>query len=592
MANFLSIPSSNATEGEKRFYYRVDKVFFREDHLIGYYEPYIGNLHPDFLLLSPKYGIIIAEIKDYSEKYLKTTTITKTGKWERLKHDKVILLENPFDQVYQYWRAIKDRIEFCQFPKDLNIPITRIVSFSQISQDDYVAEEIRKIAPSKVYICFKEQLIRDKNFNEFCNDILPTDSQISSEQFKVLRANIIPTSRLPTPKQADLLKYFSAEDKIKLLDQEQERIARELGEGHRLIFGVAGSGKTVLLIARARILAKRHPNWKILILCYNKLLRNLLFSLFNPQDYDADITISTFHSWARGYILSAENEFSKMYEGAEQKAEREDKMTEFFQEFVPKLFLQMLEAQKDNKIIYDAILIDEAQDFEKEWFLPIMLVLNPETNSLLITFDGLQGIYARKKFYWKEVGIKAVGRSKRFEKSYRTPIEIGRLAQEALPQALKELLGKFDEFIMTKEFLGNHGTVEIILSETREEEYRKLAEKISQLLKNPQEILVLFKYNMSNINLEHPFFEVLKDYNIEWKDLHEHNFKSPGLVLGTLHGSKGLESNIIIIPEVNTYKSDRARQLLYVGITRSSNKLILSANKSTDLVNALKLFQT
>ncbi|GAG75050.1 unnamed protein product, partial [marine sediment metagenome] len=141
-----------------------------------------------------------------------------------------------------------------------------------------------------------------------------------------------------------LLKYFSVEDKIKLLDQEQERIARELGEGHRLIFGVAGSGKTILLIARARILAKRHPDWKILILCYNKLLRNLLFQLFNPQDYEADITVSTFHSWARNYILSANNTFTTIYKEAEQKAEKEDIMNKFFQYFVPKIFLQMLGA--------------------------------------------------------------------------------------------------------------------------------------------------------------------------------------------------------------------------------------------------------
>ncbi|MFX0030154.1 MAG: ATP-binding domain-containing protein, partial [Candidatus Hermodarchaeota archaeon] len=71
-----------------------------------------------------------------------------------------------------------------------------------------------------------------------------------------------------------------------------------------------------------------------------------------------------------------------------------------------------------------------------------------------------------------------------------------------------------------------------------------------------------------------------------------YNFESPGLVIGTLYGSKGLESNIIIIPEVNTYKSDKERQLLYVGITRSRNKVILSANKSTDLIKALKPFQT
>ncbi|MFX1298102.1 MAG: DEAD/DEAH box helicase [Promethearchaeota archaeon] len=590
MANFLSTPPTTATEGESKFYYRVEQVFLNENHLIGYFEPYIGDLHPDFLLISPKYGVIIAEIKDYSAEYL--TAIPKSGKWERLKHDKTILIQNPFDQVYQYWRTIKDRIDHCHFPEELNVPITRIVGFSQISQNDYIAQEIRNIAPTKIHICFKEAFTRNKSFREFCKDLLPLNFKMKKEQFELLRANIIPTCRLPTPEQADLLEFFSAEDKIKLLDQEQERIARELGEGHRLIFGVAGSGKTVLLIARARILAKRHPDWKILILCYNRMLRNFLFQLFNPQDYEADITVSTFHSWARSYILSANNKFSSLYDEAEQKAEKEDKMTEFFQEFVPKLFLRMLEAEGDNKVIYDAVLIDEAQDFERDWFLPIMKVLNPEINSLLITCDGLQGIYARKRFYWVNVGIQAKGRVKRFEKSYRTPIEIGHLAQEALPKALKELMDKSDEFILTKEFLGTHGIIEIIISENREEEYKKLVEKIAQLLKNPQEILILFKYNLANLNYDHPFCRSLNDLNIKWKDLENYNFESQGLLLGTLYSSKGLESDTIIIPEVNTYKSDKERQLLYVGITRSRKKLILSANKSTNLIKALEPFRT
>ncbi|MFX1554797.1 MAG: 3'-5' exonuclease [Promethearchaeota archaeon] len=153
-------------------------------------------------------------------------------------------------------------------------------------------------------------------------------------------------------------------------------------------------------------------------------------------------------------------------------------------------------------------------------------------------------------------------------------------------------MDKSDEFISTKEFLGTHGTVEILISETQEEEYRKLVEKISQLIKKPQEILILFKYNLANLNYEHPFCKLLRDYNIEWKDLQDYNFKTPGLVLGTLYGSKGLEFNIIIIPEVNTYNSDKDRQLLYVGITRSQSKLILSANKSTDLIKDLRTFQT
>lgn len=590
MADFLSKPPLTATDGERSFYSRIKHVFIGENHVIGYFEPDIGGLHPDFLLLSPKYGIIIVEIKDYSEKYLKT--INKSGKWERLKGDKLLLIDNPFDQLYQYWRVIKDRVDYCHFSDDIKIPIIRLVVFSKISQSGYIAEEVRRIVPSKIHLCFKETVNKNVKFKEFFNDIIPLDFKLTSKHFEILRTNIIPTCRLPDLKQANLLEYFSCEVKVKLLDREQEKLARELGEGHRLIFGVAGSGKTVALIARARILAKRHPDWKILILCYNRLLAKMIFHMLNPQDYDADITINTFHGWARSYILNIDNHFATQYHKAEQEAEKKQDMTEFFQKYVPELFLSMLESQGNNILQYDAILIDEAQDFEKEWFLPIMKVLNPETNSLLVTCDGLQGIYARKRFHWSDVGIQAKGRVRRFDKSYRIPIEIGILAQATLPENLKNMLDQFDEFISTKDFIGSHGIVEIMVSETRNEEYMNLTDKITHLLKYPQEVLILFKYNMAKLEYKHPFLESLRNYNIEWIDLQKYNYESPGLLIGTLYGTKGLESDTIIIPELDTYNSDKDRQLLYVGMTRSRKRLILSANKSTELIKSLEPYQT
>lgn len=223
-----------------------------------------------------------------------------------------------------------DRVNYSHFPEDVHVPIVRIVAFNQVSGDDEVAEKIREIAPDKIQLCFKETVNRDKNFKEFLSDILPADFNLSKEYFQVLRANLIPTCRLPTLKQANLDEYYTIETKVALLDLEQEKLARKMGEGHRLIFGVAGSGKTVLLVARARYLAIKHPNWKILFLCYNRLLRDLIFHLLNPQDYDADITINTFHSWVRNYVLSANNEFSRIYKEAEQKVVNRVSLTSFF----------------------------------------------------------------------------------------------------------------------------------------------------------------------------------------------------------------------------------------------------------------------
>ena len=586
MGIFLSKPSRSATIGEKMFFNRTDYYFTNSNDVIGYFEPNIGELHPDYLLISPKYGIFIVEIKDYSAKHLRT--ISKSGKWEKLNGDGLFLINNPFDQMHQYWRAVKDRVNHCHFRKEVKVPITRLIVFSQISKKSQLAKEIIKNSPLKVHLAFKEVLSRNTHFKEFFTNLLPLDFNLSNDEFELLRANLIPYSRLPTYKQADLLKYFSTEDQIKLLDREQERIARELGEGHRLIFGVAGSGKTVLLIARARIIAKLYPDWKILILCFNRLLKDSLIKLLNPQDYDADITISTFHAWAKNYIMSENNSFTKQYDAAFKEAEKNNKKSEFFQIFVPKLLLEVLNSTGDNRVLYDAILIDEAQDFDPNWFLPVMEVLNPETNSLLITCDGLQGIYARKRFTWLSVGIQARGRVKRFEKSYRIPIEIGIAAREALPENIIKLIDHYDEFISTKEYAGNHGIIEIIISSSRDEEYRTLIDKIAHLLKSPQEILILFKRNMQKIGYKHPFFDQLKSSNIDWKDLKEHNHLSTGLFVCTLHSTKGLESDTIIIPEVDTYKSDKDRQLLYVGMTRSRKKLVLSANKSTELIKLLE----
>ena len=44
-------------------------------------------------------------------------------------------------------------------------------------------------------------------------------------------------------------------DLMQVMDLQQEQLARSLGDGHRVIHGVAGSGKTMILIYRAEQLA-------------------------------------------------------------------------------------------------------------------------------------------------------------------------------------------------------------------------------------------------------------------------------------------------------------------------------------------------
>ncbi len=67
------------------------------------------------------------------------------------------------------------------------------------------------------------------------------------------------------------------------LTPEGQRIAHNIVV--RLVRGVAGSGKTLVLSKRAQYLAEVHPDWKILVVTFNRpLASNLKRNLQGFQD--------------------------------------------------------------------------------------------------------------------------------------------------------------------------------------------------------------------------------------------------------------------------------------------------------------------
>src|SRR4051794_22685276 len=94
---------------------------------------------------------------------------------------------------------------------------------------------------------------------------------LTNEDIQAIRFHLFPEVRIsaefkpPVQHQDHLLLSLH---NIKTMDLHQENMAKQIGDKHRLIRGVAGSGKTLVLASRAKMLAKAHPDWKILVLCY------------------------------------------------------------------------------------------------------------------------------------------------------------------------------------------------------------------------------------------------------------------------------------------------------------------------------------
>jgi hypothetical protein len=586
--------SESATQGEKKFFSQVNSLFKDNNQIYCYIQAPVVDFFADFLVIGPKIGIIIVEVKDYLPETL--ISIGGTGKWTIVQkgNDETneLMVSNPFQQIYGYLAKISNRIGVNQNLNQLNVPVYQLVVFTNIERDSETGKKIESIKPMKINIIYKKELMSPNYFKYLFDNLSPSQNKpiLTSEQFNLLRANIIPTSILPQKGQTEIFHWLSNKDRVKMLDLEQEKLAHELGEGHRLFYGVAGSGKTVLLIARARFLAKKYPNWKILVLCYNRVLRNALEQMIAPQNQQGNIIVENFHRWAKNTIVNYSDAYADIYNRLFSEANigtDSEKTDSFFKVLVPNLLSQI--ADKGDHGNFDAILIDEGQDFTIDWFRAIMKYLNPSTNSILITLDGLQGIYEHKKIVWLDVGIDARGRVKKFTSSYRNPIEIGIAATHIIPENLNQLINSEEEFLRTEAFLGSNGVISLLIAHSRTEEYEKLTKILSNLVREQAEILILFKYNLEKQNYTHPLLKALEVCHLSWTDVNAMNGNGNGnkIHIGTLYSTKGLESDVVVIPELDSYREEREQQLLYVGFTRTVHKLILTACRETELIKKL-----
>lgn len=162
-----------------------------------------------------------------------------------------------------------------KFPYGHGVVFTRMVSKDFIKEGLYTVIEPNlcltrdEIDPDKEE--FSEEILMEKILNMFAVPYRLKEP-LSIGDINAIRYHLFPEVRIsaefkaPVPYQDQLL--LSLHD-IKTMDLHQENLAKQIGDKNRLIRGVAGSGKKIILASRAKMLSEQNPNWKILILCYN-----------------------------------------------------------------------------------------------------------------------------------------------------------------------------------------------------------------------------------------------------------------------------------------------------------------------------------
>jgi len=149
------------------------------------------------------------------------------------------------------------------------------------------------------------------------------------------------------------------------------------------ITGGAGTGKTLLARQKARDLAT--DGKKVLALCFNKALASHIHDALEDADdiVDGSITASSFHDFARDLIERVGLPWSPPDAAAEKPG--------FYEETVPTL---LADAGTKLQPGYDALLVDEAQDFHPLWWMALDSVMAPEAQVILFA-DPSQNLYGR-----------------------------------------------------------------------------------------------------------------------------------------------------------------------------------------------------
>lgn len=579
----LSTCVARMTQGERRTAERLEHKL-DDDYLVWYDVP-VGpkHAHPDFVVLHPRRGLLILEVKDWR---LETIRSASKQTWEILVHGVPKHVPNPIEQARHYAHQVVDALSrdhrLTNREGKLAFPWSYGVVLTHISRRQFEAAELHlAIEPHRV-LCSDEMTatVEAEAFQSRLWAMFPVLMRgvLSLPQIDRVRWILFPEVRVHTQLglfEAQAQSSDALPDIMRVMDLQQEQLARSLGEGHRVIHGVAGSGKTMILSCRAEYLAKAAPNGKpILVLCYNQSLALKLDALMTAKGLAARVHVRNFHRWCRQQLVAF---------GQALPAQGPDMFDQMVQGVIRGVDRGQIPSGQ-----YQAVLIDEGHDFESSWLKLAAQMVDPETNCLLLLYDDAQSIYRRRRaqqFSFRSLGIQAQGRTTILKINYRNTRQILHTARMVAADLLQAEDSAEDGVPLVQPVScgrDGHAPIVIRLPSPREE-----AVKIAEMLSAAHQEGFAWG-DMAVICRHYHVMErcaaVLRHRQLPYemrKGAGTFNPLSDTIKLLTMHVSKGLEFPVVVMagagqmPEEGLDEADEAR-LFYVAATRATQRLIIA----------------
>ncbi len=544
-----------------------------------YVQPHLNGLRPDFVLLNPNAGIAVFEVKDWNltamRYYVKEPNKGYPELWaSRNGVDFRFQSQNPVTKVHLYKKEIFDL--YCPRLQSGNgwaaVTAGVIFPFAPTYAVKALLGPFLPNDPDKKYEAYQPISGAEDVASGNLAAIFPEGERKSS---KVMSANLADDLRgwLVEPD-------FAVEQRMRLvLDPNQRALAETRTEtGYRRIKGPAGSGKSLVLAARAARLADE--NKTVLVATYNitlwHYLRDMIVRDLESPEKIENVTLTHFHLWCKHVCHEAglDGRYEQLVAAATTK-EASERALEFE---IAKLADEALSSPDVTR--YDAILVDEGQDYRPLWWNVLRKVCKPHGEVVLVA-DATQDVYGTAGA-WTDDVMKGAGfqggRWAQLGVSYRMPpdaIQFARtFAERFLPKGSVDLpspeQGSLDFYECRLRWV-QCGPADAGRVAANEVVALMHHTGIASGLANA-DITVL----AADMSTGSAIVEELKNREIKTLDTFgvDHRRKKMGFYMGdarvkatTLHSFKGWETRLLVV-YVSNAAHLKSLALIYAGLTR------------------------
>jgi hypothetical protein len=498
---------------------------FKDAYIIPKYYGPEGEI--DLLIIDPLLGIVLLDVKNWSS-FSSVEEIKRA--FNALKRNNDFILNKIKEKFPKIPINTVFKIVFCSPPP------------KDILNNAFVQEHIKR---GNIVIADKKgEFIKDLfiSYYELKDNLVINKREIYNEILKILSIKeLSATAKKKEVKDNSCGKIYITPHGIIYLDSKFSSVLASYNKGLRIIRGLAGTGKTVILTN----LIFRKSDKNFLFLCFNRKLKESLEDIFK-ENTTKNVEILT--------ILELLQTIDKNFPS---KASLKEKIS-----YIKRNISEIQDLLKDFLIKkdIDIIIIDEAQDFPSK-LLQAIFEINP---NLVIGIDEGQNIYdfgiSNIKEVFKNISLR--GKVTNLKTIYRIPENIAQTAIKIL--SLDETLHPY----YRSEFLNYKNDLKYLLPGGKIYKiYRKQLTDLLEYLDKVKDYLILVP---NRIFLE----EILKKFSI------------PKNKIATIDSVKGLEEKNIIVLGFNEYLTQNLKyhpnkifRRLYTFLTRAKSKIYIDLYK-------------